>query len=107
VFRHVATLFRRQPLPACVPAVEPKDAVDLRKYATPIGDQGNVAIVAFAWTHATELVTNIKTGSSPRLSPSFTMLQFQRMQGDAKDYKYAYAGGDRNHRRPGSREVAH
>jgi len=84
-----------QPLPPAFAAVEPKDAVDLRKFATPIGDQGQTSrCSAFAWTHATELVTSMKTGSAPRLSPSFTMLEFQRMQGDAKDYKYAYAGGD-------------
>jgi hypothetical protein len=84
-----------QPLPPAFAAVEPKDAVDLRKFATPIGDQGQTSrCSAFAWTHATELVTNMKTGGAPRLSPSFTMLEFQRMQGDAKDYKYAFAGGD-------------
>jgi hypothetical protein len=84
-----------QPLPPAFAAIEPKDAVDLRKFATPIGDQGQTSrCSAFAWTHATELVTNIKTGSAPRLSPSFTMLEFQRMQGDAKDFKYAYSGGD-------------
>jgi hypothetical protein len=84
-----------QPLPPAFAAVEPKDAVDLRKFATPVGDQGQTSrCSAFAWTHATELVTNMKTGGAPRLSPSFTMLEFQRMQGDAQDYKYAYAGGD-------------
>jgi hypothetical protein len=84
-----------QPLPPAFAAVEPKDAVDLRKFATPVGDQGQTSrCSAFAWTHATELVTNMKTGSAPRLSPSFTMLEFQRMQGDAKDYQYAYKGGD-------------
>lgn len=84
-----------QPLPPAFAAVEPKDAVDLRKFSTPIGDQGQTSrCSAFAWTHATEMVTNMKTGSAPRLSPSFTMLEFQRMQGDAKDYKYAYSGGD-------------
>jgi hypothetical protein len=40
------------------------------------------------------MVTNIKTGSAPRLSPTYTMLEFQRLQGDAKDYRYAYSGGD-------------
>jgi Papain family cysteine protease len=40
------------------------------------------------------LVTNLKTGVAPKLSPSFTMLEFQRMQGDARDYSYAYSGGD-------------
>lgn len=84
-----------QPLPPAFASIEPKEAVDLRKFATPVGDQGQTSrCSAFAWTHATELVTNIKTGNAPRLSPSFTMLEFQRMQGDAKDYQYAYSGGD-------------
>lgn len=84
-----------QPLPPAFDSVEVADAVDLRKYCTPVGDQGQTSrCSAFAWTHATELVGNMKTGAAARLSPSFTMLQFQRMQGDAQDYKYAYSGGD-------------
>jgi hypothetical protein len=84
-----------QPLPPAFDSVQPADAVDLRKYATPIGDQKQTSrCSAFAWTHATELVTNMKSGTAPRLSPSFTMLEFQRMQGDAKDYSYAHSGGD-------------
>src|SRR6185437_16106398 len=84
-----------QPLPPEFDTVQPADAVDLRKYCTPIGDQGQTSrCSAFAWTHAAELVSNIKDGAAPRLSPSYTMLQFQRMQGDARDYSYAYSGGD-------------
>jgi hypothetical protein len=84
-----------QPLPPAFDGVQVADAVDLRKFSTPVGDQGQTSrCSAFAWTHATEMVANIKTGTAPRLSPSFTMLQFQRMQGDAKDYQYAYSGGD-------------
>jgi hypothetical protein len=84
-----------QPLPPAFDAVQPADAVDLRKYCTPIGDQGQTSrCSAFAWTHATELVTNIKSGSAPRLSPNYSMLEFQRVQGDAQDYRYAYTGGD-------------
>jgi hypothetical protein len=84
-----------QPLPPAFDSVQPADAVDLRKYCTPIGDQGQTSrCSAFAWTHATEMVSNIKTGSAARLSPNFTMLEFQRQQGDAQDYKYAYTGGD-------------
>ena len=84
-----------QPLPPAFDSVQPADAIDLRKYCTPVGDQGQTSrCSAFAWTHATELVTNMKAGSAPRLSPSFTMLEFQRLQGDAKDYRYAYSGGD-------------
>ena len=34
--------------------------------------------------------------------PNFTMLEFQRMQGDARDYEYAYEGGDGTISGPGS-----
>ncbi len=84
-----------QPLPPAFDSVQPADAVDLRKYCTPVGDQGQTSrCAAFAWTHATELVNNLKGGSTPRLSPTYSMLEFQRMQGDAQDYTYAYTGGD-------------
>ena len=84
-----------QPLPPAFDSVPVQDAVDLRKYCTPVGDQGQTSrCSAFAWTHAAEMVANMKSGEAPRLSPSFTMLEFQRMQGDAQDYSYAYAGGD-------------
>ena len=88
-----------QPLPPAFDAVPVQDAVDLRKYATPVGDQGQTSrCSAFAWTHAAELVNNMKGVDkgidAPRLSPTFAMLEFQRMQGDAQDYAYAYSGGD-------------
>ncbi len=84
-----------QPLPPALEAIVPADGVDLRKFATPVGDQQQTSrCSAFAWTHATEMVTNLKGGTSSRLSPSYTMLEFQRMQGDAQDYSYAYSGGD-------------
>jgi len=84
-----------KPLPPAFDAIQPADAVDLRKYCTPVGDQGQTSrCSAFAWTHATELVTNMKAGSAPRLAPNFTMLEFQRQQGDAQDYAYAHSGGD-------------
>jgi len=84
-----------QPLPPAFDSVEVKDAVDLRKYCSPVGDQGQTSrCAAFAWTHATELVGNLKTGEGQRLSPSYSMLEIQRMQGDAQDYRYAYTGGD-------------
>ena len=83
-----------QPLPPAIESLVPAEGVDLRKYASPIGDQQQTSrCSAFAWTHATEMVTNLKGGTAPRLSPSFTMLEFQRMQGDAQDYTYAYKGG--------------
>jgi hypothetical protein len=84
-----------KPLPPAFDAIQPADAVDLRKYCTPVGDQGQTSrCSAFAWTHATELVTNMKSGSAPRLAPNYTMLEFQRLQGDAQDYAYAHSGGD-------------
>jgi hypothetical protein len=84
-----------QPLPPAFDAVPLQDAVDLRKYCSPVGDQGQTSrCSAFAWTHAAELVANMKNGESTRLSPTFAMLEFQRMQGDAQDYGYAYSGGD-------------
>jgi len=82
------------PLPAALD-VEPRDAVDLRKYCTPIGDQGQTSrCAAFAWTHATELVNNILGREPAPLSCTYTMLEFQKMQGDYKDPVYAYKGGD-------------
>ncbi len=84
-----------QPLPPAFANIAEQDAVDLRKYSTPIGDQGQTGrCSAFAWTHAAEMSRNILNEESPRLSPNFTMLEFQRMQGDARDYQYAYEGGD-------------
>ena len=88
-----------QPLPPAFANVTEQASVDLRKYATPVGDQGQTGrCSAFAWTHATEMSRNILNAGSPqplpRLSPNFTMLEFQRMQGDARDYEYAYKGGD-------------
>jgi hypothetical protein len=84
-----------QPLPPAFDAVPVQDAVDLRKYCSPVGDQGPTSrCSAFAWTHAAELVSTMKDPNAARLSPSFTMLEFQRMQGDAQDYAYAYSGGD-------------
>jgi papain like protease len=84
-----------QPLPPAFANIAEQDAVDLRKYSTPVGDQGQTGrCSAFAWTHAAEMSRNILNEESPRLSPNFTMLEFQRMQGDARDYQYAYEGGD-------------
>ncbi len=84
-----------EPLPPAFANVAEQDAVDLRKCCTPVGDQGQTGrCSAFAWTHALEMSRNILQEDSPRLSPNFTMLEFQEMQGDAQDYQYAYSGGD-------------
>ena len=65
--------------------------------STPLrwGDQRQTSrCSAFAWTHALELAHNVTGQQAARLSPTYTMLQFQRMQGDARDYAYAHRGGD-------------
>src|SRR5260370_3126657 len=83
-----------QPLPPAFANVAEKDAVDLRKYCMPVGDQGQTGrCSAFAWTHSTEMSRNTLAEESPPLCPTFTMLEFQRMQGDAQDYEYPYKGG--------------
>ncbi|MBK7396486.1 MAG: hypothetical protein IPJ34_09355 [Myxococcales bacterium] len=82
-------------LPPELADVTPAEQVDLRKYATPVGDQGQTSrCSAFAWTHALELLGNLAGTPTPRLACSYTMVQFQRMQGDFKDHAYAYEGGD-------------
>jgi len=84
-----------QPLPPAFANTVEKDAVDLRKYCSPVGDQGQTGrCSAFAWTHATEMARNIVSNESQQLCPNYTMLEFQRLQGDAKDYEYAHSGGD-------------
>ena len=84
-----------RPLPAEFAGVAEKDAVDLRPFCTPVGDQRQTSrCAAFAWTHAVETSRNLLNEESPRLSPTYSMLQFQRMQGDARDYRYAHEGGD-------------
>src|SRR5579883_2539217 len=84
-----------EPLPPAFASVAEQEAVDLRKYCTPVSDQGQTGrCSAFAWTHAVEMSRNILQEDSARLSPNFTMLEFQQMQGDAQDYRYAYWGGD-------------
>ena len=84
-----------KPLPPAYSAIEPKPEVDLRPVCTPVGDQGDTArCSAFAWTHAIELARRLQGLPERRLAPNYTMLQFQRMQGDAQDYRYAYEGGN-------------
>ena len=84
-----------RPLPPELASMQEKDAVDLRKYASPVGDQRQTSrCSAFAWTHAQEMSERIVDNDETRLSCNYTMLGFQQMQGDAHDYKYAYKGGD-------------
>ncbi|RYE89386.1 MAG: hypothetical protein EOO75_11900, partial [Myxococcales bacterium] len=86
---------RPRGLPRSLEGVDDRDAVDLRKFATPIGDQGQTnRCAAFAWTHALELVRAIQGLPAVRLSSNFTMLQFQRFMGDADGFEWAYQGGD-------------
>jgi hypothetical protein len=83
------------PLPPALASTAVAEKVDLRKFATPVGDQKQTSrCAAFAWTHALELAANLLGEPVPRLAPSYSMLQFQKQQGDFKDYKYAYKGGD-------------
>lgn len=83
-----------KPLPPAYASIPPKPAVDLRPQCTPVGDQGDTArCSAFAWTHAIELTRKLEGLPERRLAPNYTMLQFQRMQGDAQDYRYAFEGG--------------
>jgi len=82
-------------LPSVIDKVDPKDTVDLRKYCSPIGDQGQTSrCAAFAWTHALEMANKIASDDDTRLSPTYSMLQFQKMQGDADDYECAFKGGN-------------
>jgi len=84
-----------QPLPAAFANVVEAPSVDLRKYCTPIGDQRQTSrCSAFAWTHANEMSRNILQREPVRLSPTYTMYEFQQMQGDVRDYRYAWKGGD-------------
>ena len=84
-----------QPLPPAYASIVEQPAVDLRKYCSPVGDQQQTSrCSAFAWTHGTEMSRNLLFNESQRLSCNHTMLQFQRMQGDARDFRYAYQGGD-------------
>jgi hypothetical protein len=84
-----------QPLPPTIANIQEAPAVDLRKYCTPVGDQRQTSrCSAFAWTHATEMSRNILQQPPTRLSPTYTMYEFQQMQGDARDYRYAWKGGD-------------
>jgi hypothetical protein len=84
-----------KPLPEPFNSAQVRDSVDLRPYASPVGDQRQTSrCSAFAWTHATELGSSILQKATPRLSPNYTMLRFQQMQGDAKNFRYAYEGGE-------------
>ena len=84
-----------RPLPPPYADVPLRDAVDLRPYGPPVADQRQTArCSAFAWTHATEMARTILGAPTVRLSPNYTMLQFQRLQGDARDFVHAYRGGD-------------
>lgn len=82
-------------LPPELRAVPAADKVDLRKFCSPVGDQGQTSrCTAFTYTHAIEMLGNMAGQPTPRLSCSYTMLQFQRRQGDVRDHQWAYLGGD-------------
>jgi len=82
-------------LPDVIANIDPKEGVDLRKYCSPVGDQGQTyRCAAFAWTHTLELCAKLLGKNFPPLASSYTMLQFQKDQGDYKNFKFAYSGGD-------------
>jgi hypothetical protein len=84
-----------RPLPRELASVQEADNVDLRKYCSPVGDQRQTSrCSAFAWTHAQEMTQRIVRNDSTRLSANYTMLGIQEMQGDARDFRYAYKGGE-------------
>ncbi|MCH5138859.1 C1 family peptidase [Clostridiaceae bacterium UIB06] len=85
----------KQSLPQAVSNIDSKDKVDLRKYCSPVGDQGQTSrCSAFAWTHAVEMAFRMKGQEVPPLACSYTMLVFQNLQGDIQDFEYAYTGGE-------------
>jgi hypothetical protein len=85
---------RRAPSPGDLPRdVKIADTIDLRAHCAPIADQGHTArSLAFAWTHALEMCARMQGKPSPRLSSSFTMLQFQRETGASEDFERAFLG---------------
>lgn len=83
-----------RPLPPELSRLQEAPSVDLRRFASPVGDQRHTSrCSAFAWTHAQEIAQRIVRGDPTRLSPNFTMLGIQEMQGDARDFRYAFKGG--------------
>ena len=87
--------FVPQPLPPELAKVDPKDSVDLRKYCSPIGDQGQTGrCKAFALTHAWELLQNVMLKRTARLSCNYTMMQNLKVDGAFKNYEAAYLAED-------------
>ncbi|MBV7272482.1 C1 family peptidase [Clostridium sp. PL3] len=85
----------KKSLPQSVSNIDSQDKVDLRKYCSPVGDQGQTSrCSAFAWTHAVEMAFRMKGQEVPPLACSYTMLVFQNLQGDIQDFEYAYTGGE-------------
>ncbi|WP_411681381.1 C1 family peptidase [Clostridium thailandense] len=85
----------KKSLPQSVSNIDSKDKIDLRKYCSPVGNQGQTSrCSAFAWTHAVEMAFRMKGQEVPPLACSYTMLVFQNLQGDIQDFEYAYTGGE-------------
>jgi len=80
---------------ACFANIAEKDAVDLRKYCTrsATSSKRHAARPSRGRTRW-RCPTIFWSSPRPRLSPSYTMLEFQRMQATAQDYEYAFKGGD-------------
>ena len=80
--------------PSVLQNVDPSDKVDLRKYCTEIGDQGQTSrCKAFSVTHGVEMIRKMLNLDDVKLACSYTMMLFQKHQGDWKDYSYAYKSG--------------
>src|SRR5258708_3328437 len=87
--------FERRPLPPEYRDIRVQPGVNLQQYCSSVGDQRQTArCSAFAWTHAVEMTRHMQGVESLRLSPNFTMLEFQKLQGDFNGYRNAYQGGD-------------
>ena len=77
--------------PSVLQNVDPSDTVDLRKYCTPIGDQGQTSrCKAFSVTHGIEMIRKMLNLDDVKLACSYTMMLFQKQQGDWRDYSFAY-----------------
>ncbi|MBK7058915.1 MAG: C1 family peptidase [Leptospiraceae bacterium] len=84
---------KRKPdkLPKELDNLNSKDCVDLRKYCSPMGDQGQTSrCKAFATTHGYEMLRIIAGKKHEELACSYTMMKFQEFQGDFQDYSHAF-----------------
>lgn len=84
-----------QALPSELRNVDPHDTVDLRKYCSPVGDQGQTGrCKAYSLTHAWELLLWTQKQQEATLSCSYTMMQNQKVDGTFTDFEAAYRAED-------------